>query len=60
MLAVDGSKRIDANFNLKNESVKEFLCTEECDSLITHATLWTVAHQAPQSMQLPRQEYWSG
>ena len=24
------------------------------------ATLWTVAHQAPQSMGFPRQEYWSG
>ena len=24
------------------------------------ATLWTVAHQAPLSMGLPRQEYWSG
>ena len=23
-------------------------------------TLWTVAHQAPQSMGFPRQEYWSG
>ena len=24
------------------------------------ATLWTVAHQAPQSMRFSRQEYWSG
>ena len=24
------------------------------------ATLWTVAHQAPLSMELSRQEYWSG
>ena len=24
------------------------------------ATLWTVAHQAPLSMRLSRQEYWSG
>ena len=24
------------------------------------ATPWTVAHQAPLSMKLPRQEYWSG
>ena len=24
------------------------------------AALWTVARQAPPSMQLPRQEYWSG
>ena len=24
------------------------------------ATLWTVAHQAPLSMEFPKQEYWSG
>ena len=24
------------------------------------ATPWTIAHQAPLSMGLPRQEYWSG
>ena len=24
------------------------------------ATPWTVAHQAPLSMEYPRQEYWSG
>ena len=23
-------------------------------------TLWTVAHQAPRSMEFSRQEYWSG
>ena len=33
-------------------------------SLFQHAqffvTLWAVVHQAPLSMGLPRQEYWSG
>ena len=24
------------------------------------ATPWTIARQAPQSMEFPRQEYWSG
>ena len=24
------------------------------------AALWTVVHQAPQSMEFSRQEYWSG
>ena len=24
------------------------------------ATLWTIVHQAPLSMELSRQEYWSG
>ena len=31
--------------------------TKSCQIL---ATPWTVAHQAPQSMKFPRQEYWSG
>ena len=26
----------------------------------TFVTLWTVACQVPQSMEFPRQEYWSG
>ena len=29
-------------------------------SCLTLAAPWTVAHQAPLSMGLPRQEYWSG
>ena len=29
-------------------------------SCMTLATLWTVAHQAPLSMEFSRQEYWSG
>ena len=28
-----------------------------CDSFVSP---WTVAHQAPPSMELSRQEYWSG
>ena len=35
-----------------------------CVQLLSHVQLfstpWTVAHQAPQSMEFPRQEYWSG
>ena len=35
-----------------------------CACMLSHvqlfATLWTVAHQAPLSMGLSRQEYWSG
>ena len=34
-----------------------FLITVMSDSF---ATPWTVAHQAPLSMGLPKQEYWSG
>ena len=33
------------------------LVTNSCPAL---STPWTVAHQAPLSMGLPRQEYWSG
>ena len=33
------------------------LVTESCPTL---ATPWTVAHQAPLSMEFSRQEYWSG
>ena len=33
-------------------------------SMLSHvwlfATLWTVAHQAPLSMEFPKQEYWNG
>ena len=29
-------------------------------SVIAWRTPWTVAHQAPQSMEFSRQEYWSG
>ena len=29
-------------------------------SRFSHATLWTVARQAPLSIEFSRQEYWSG
>ena len=38
--------------------LKECVCARVCVS--DSATLWTVAHQAPQSMAFSRQEYWSG
>ena len=31
-----------------------------CSVVLNSATPWTVAHQAPLSMELSRQEYWSG
>ena len=34
-----------------------FSCSVMSDSFVTP---WTVAHQAPLPMRLPRQEYWSG
>ena len=29
-------------------------------SCLTHATLWTIAHQALLSMEFSKQEYWNG
>ena len=39
----------------------EFVCMRSNFSLVQlFATLWTVAHPAPQSMGFSSQEYWSG
>ena len=35
-------------------------CSVSCSVLSDSATTWTVAHQAPLSMELSKQEYWSG
>ena len=35
-------------------------CESEEESVRLLVTLWTVAHQAPLSMEFSRQEYWSG
>ena len=41
--------------NYKNEvKVKSLSCVQ------LFATLWTIAHQVPPSMEFSRQEYWSG
>ena len=46
---------------------QQFLCVCVCVCVSGHfscvqlfVSLWTVAHQAPQSMGFSRQEYWSG
>ena len=49
----------------RRESSLGILPVKYCDALICSAvsdftTPWTVAHQAPLSMELSRQEYWSG
>ena len=31
-----------------------------CSIMSDSATSWTIAHQAPLSMEISRQEYWSG
>ena len=42
-----------------------FLCTCGCElshfsGVLFFATLWTVAHQVPLSLEFPKQEHWSG
>ena len=36
------------------------MCVKSLSRVQVFVTLWTVAHQAPLSLGLPRQEYWSG
>ena len=45
------------SFNLSKQGCSCGLVTESC---LTVCNPWTVAHQAPLSMGLPRQEYWNG
>ena len=37
-----------------------YVCVREHAQLCLSATLWTIAHQAPLSLEFSRQEYWSG
>ena len=37
-----------------------YLCESKSQSCLTLVTPWTIAHQAPLSMEFSRQEYWSG
>ena len=37
-----------------------YACMLNCFSCVQHATLWTVAYQAPLSKGFSRQKYWSG
>ena len=36
------------------------LCVLSLSRLVLSATPWTIAHQAPLSMEFSREEYWSG
>ena len=62
------SLRIHASTGEENNIIKKvrskiwgMLCVLSCFSHVRlSATLWTVAHQAPLSMGLSRQEYWRG
>ena len=51
----DGSfwRRSRTKFSVNGDGLVAQLC-------LTLATSWIVAHQAPQSMRFPKQEYWSG
>ena len=37
-----------------------FMCAQLLSHIQLFATLWTVAHQAPLSLEFSRQEYWNG
>ena len=43
-------------------AISKTLCTLKASHLVksNSVTPWTVAHQAPLSMEFSRQEYWSG
>ena len=46
--------------NFEKEKQSGFLTSVKSESVWLFATAWTVAHQASLSMELSRQEYWSG
>ena len=55
--------RLNSNTTLSTKLVLPSwcACTLSCFSRVwLFVTLWTVAHQAPLSLQFSRQEYWSG
>ena len=57
--------RIPQSKHLKESDTTEWLNTQTHTHTVTKLCLtlcssWTIAHQAPLSMGLPRQEYWSG
>ena len=45
-----------------HRKMTQYMCVPVCmlSCIWLFATPWTVAHQAPLSMEFPRQEYWSG
>ena len=55
-------KHSEALQKMKSVFMKERKKESEVTLLVSDsfATLWTVAHQAPPSMEFSRQEYWSG
>ena len=53
-----GSQRIEHNW--ATEHTQKQTQNNTANRVPIFATLWTVAYQAPQSMEFFRQEYWSG
>ena len=50
----------NCSFGLIETSVKVKVKVKSLSCVQLFATPWTVAHQAPPSMEFSRQEYWSG
>ena len=44
----------------KSETHPSKKCAQSCSHVQLFATPWTVAYQAPLSMEFSRQEYWRG
>ena len=68
-IAGDGPKRGKFWYVGKADSVREISIHSRIQEILVAENLsesgsvvnpWTVAHQAPRSVEFPRQEYWSG
>ena len=51
---------LKASLSVKNMQANYFVCAQMLSHVWFFVTPWTVAHQAPLSMEFSRQEYWSG
>ena len=43
-----------------SDDAKLLQCMLQCSVMFDSVTPWTVIHQAPPSMEFPRQEHWIG
>ena len=57
-------RQLVTSWHYYNSILSCFVCVCVCVCVLSHGQLfvtpWTVAHQAPLSMEFSRQEYWSG
>ena len=60
LLAVQGDFRFSVEVSKKSVIAKLLRVVKSLSRVRLFVTPWTVAHQAPPSMEFSRQEYWSG